>query len=304
MTFELTILGTNAATPAHGRYMTAQALSIRNRHFLIDCSEGTQMRMQQYSVKILRINHIFISHLHGDHIFGLPGLILSMSLNNRKDKLYIYSPPGLKELLETIWRISQSHLSFSVAFRESNPDISELIYDDDILTVSTIPLKHRIAAHGFLFKEKPLPRKILKEKIEEYCIPFHELNNIKKGADWQLADGITIPNAELTADPSAARSFAFCSDTAYSEEIIPLIEGVDLLYHEATFAHDMLAQAEITGHSTAQQAAEIAKAANVKKLILGHFSSRYTDLQLLLNEAQSVFPDTEIAIDGNIFSVG
>jgi ribonuclease Z len=304
MAFELTILGSNAAIPAHGRNMTAQYLNFNENCFLIDCAEATQMRMQLFKVKALKVDHIFISHLHGDHIFGLPGLILSMSLSNRRDKLFVFSPPGLKMLMQTLFSITQSHLSFPVEFIETDPSVSTCIYENEKLSVTTLPLKHRIAAHGFLFREKPLPRKMLKEKIVEYSIPYQAIESIKNGADWVDAAGNFISNAELTSEPPKSKSYAFCSDTAYSESLIPLIEGVDLLYHEATFMHEMAAHAEITGHSTAKQAAQIAKAAGVKKLIIGHFSSRYDDLQCLLKEAQSVFPNAELAKDGSVFSMG
>lgn len=303
MNFDLTILGSNSATPAYGRFMTAQSLVLKDRHFLIDCAEGTQIRMQQFGVKLQRINHIFISHLHGDHIFGLPGLILSMSLNRRTEDLCIYSPPGLKELIDTQLRISESHLGFTINYTETNPEISQRLFEDELLTVDSIPLDHRVPAHGFLFREKPAPRKMRREKIEEYKIPFQVINDLKKGADWVMPDGTVVLNEELTLAPTATRSYAFCSDTRYSEKIIPYIKGVDLLYHEATFMHDMLENAELTGHSTALQAATIAKAAEVKKMIIGHFSARYSDLQALLAEAQERFPNTELAIDGTVYSI-
>jgi ribonuclease Z len=303
MGFELKILGSNSATPAHGRYMTSQVLNIGEHHFLIDCAEATQMQIQRYKVRFQKINHIFISHLHGDHIFGLPGLLLSMSLNNRQEKLFIFSPPGLKLLLDTVFKVSQSHLSFEIEYIETNPEVSTIILENEQLYVTTIPLKHRIPANGYLFKEKPLPRKMNKELLAKLKIPYQYINLIKMGDGWTDEAGVYYSNQALTEDPAKPKSFAFCSDTAYSEEIIPIIKEVDLLYHEATFMHELLNQAEITGHSTALQAAKIAEAAKVKKLILGHFSSRYINPDCLLEEAKTVFFNTELAIEGGIFSV-
>jgi ribonuclease Z len=303
MSIQLCILGSNAALPAHGRNMSAQLLCIRENYFLIDCAEGTQQQFQRFNFKSQKINHIFISHLHGDHIFGLPGLLLSMSMNNRKEKLFIYSPPGLKKFLDTSFNISQSHLSFEIIFFESNPEIEEKLFENNDLCVHSIPLLHPVPTHGFLFREKELPRKMLKEKIVEYSIPYTDIEAIKNGKDWTDSRGKTIPNTELTEHPLAPKSYAYCSDTAYFEDIIPIVSEVDLLYHEATFSNELYELAKQSGHSTATQAAEIAKAAKVKKLLLGHFSSRYKNPQILLDEAKSIFPNTLLANDGEVYSI-
>ncbi len=303
MGFELTVLGSNAAVPAHGRHMSAQFLRYKDHCFLIDCAEATQMRLQLFKLSPSKIKHIFISHLHGDHIFGLPGLLMSMSLNKRNEKLTIFSPPGIQELLETVFRVSKSQLSFQLEYFETDPEKEQCILETESLVVSTIPLKHRIESHGFLFKEKLGPRKIIKEKIKEYAIPYQMIASIKNGQDWTDNNGNLIANSVLTLDPPQPKSYAYCSDTAYSEEIIPIIKHVDLLYHEATFSHDLVEQATLTGHSTARQAAMIAKAAEVKKLLLGHFSTRYTNLNILLNEAQDVFLQTELSVEGKVISI-
>jgi ribonuclease Z len=303
MSIQLSILGSNAAVPAHGRNMTAQLLNMREHHFLIDCAEGTQHQFQHFGFKLQKINHIFISHLHGDHIFGLPGFLLSMSLNNRKDTLHIFGPFGIKTYLDTCFSISQSHLSFEIKFHETDPQKSYLLFENNDLTVNSFPLLHRIPTQGFLFREKIQPRKMLKEKIGEYGIPFQDITKIKEGKDWMSPNGKLIKNSELTSDPAAPKSFAYCSDTAFSNQIIPIVANADLLYHEATYTHDLLEQANLSGHSTAIQAAEIAKNAGVKKLLIGHFSSRYANPQCLLDEAKTIFPNTELAIDGHIYSV-
>lgn len=298
MSPELTILGSNSAVPAFGRFMTAQVLCIKERYFLIDCGEGTQMRMGQFKIRSQRIQHIFISHLHGDHIFGLIGLLMSYGLNHRTEALTIHCPPGLDIVIDAQLKLTKSTLSYPLYFNITDPSISQRILDDADLSVDTIPLKHRIPTHGFLFREKNSLRKILREKIEAYKIHFTDIPDIKKGNDWLNAEGKLIPNSELTLDPPKPRAYAFCSDTLYTETILPYIEGVDLLYHEATFMQDMWQQAEITMHTTALQAATIAQKAAVNKLLIGHFSSRYADLQPLLEEARTVFPETYLAIDG------
>jgi ribonuclease Z len=303
MSFQLSILGSNAAVPAHGRNMTAQLLRIRDHWFLIDCAEATQHQFQRFGFKSQKINHIFISHLHGDHIFGLPGFLLSMSMNNRKECMHIFSPPGLQNYLDTSFSISQSHLSFEIIFHETDPQKGGLIFENESLTVSGFPLLHRIPTQGFIFKEKPLPRKILKEKISQYAIPFQDIVKIKNGSDWVDSTGKFVSNSELTVAPKEPRTYAYCSDTALYEQIIPMVAGADLLYHEATYMHDLQEQALFSGHSTAFQAAGIAKKAGVKKLIIGHFSSRYANPQCLLDEAKLLFQNTELALDGQVFSI-
>jgi ribonuclease Z len=301
--FELRILGANSAVPAHGRFMTSQFLNIQQHYFLIDCAEGTQMRLQEFNCRPQRIEHIFISHLHGDHVFGLVGLLLSLGLNHRTEELNIYAPKGLEEMIEVQLKMTASHLNYPLVFHTTDPSQSQRLLDLAELTVDSIPLRHRVPTHGFLFREKEGESRMRKDKIKEYGLSVQEIKAAKAGEDIKLEDGRLIPNSELTLSPPKARSYAFCSDTAYDESIIPLIEGVDLLYHEATFMHELLDQAMITKHSTTLQAAQIAQKARVGELIIGHFSSRYADLEPLLEEAQSVFPKTKLAIDGHLFSI-
>jgi ribonuclease Z len=300
MNFELRILGSNAATPAHGRHLSAQVLSIGTDVFLIDCGEGTQFQMLKFHVKRHKINQIFISHLHGDHIFGLIGLLMSYDLNGRTNPLHIYSPAGLQAMIEIQLN---GEPNFPLHFHVTNPSLSTLLFENSRVEVTSIPLVHRVPCHGFLFAEKPRPANMVKEKIAAYQIPYQAIPAIKNGADYTLEDGRVISNEELTETPAAVRKFAYCSDTMYSEAILPIIEGVDLLYHEATFMHDLLPQAEKTMHSTAKQAASIAKQAKVKQLILGHFSSRYADLNPLLEEARAVFESTSLVEEGKSISI-
>ncbi|MFT5646848.1 MAG: ribonuclease Z [Aureispira sp.] len=295
MNFELKILGSNAATPAHGRHLSAQVLTIGADVFLIDCGEGTQFQMLKFHVKRNKINHIFISHLHGDHIFGLIGLLMSYDLNGRTNSLHIYSPVGLQAIIDIQF---SDQPKFPLHFHVTDPNVSTILFENNRVEVTSIPLVHRVPCHGFLFAEKPYKANILKEKIEAYQIPYQAISAIKDGADYTLEDGTVISHEELTQAPAPPRKFAYCSDTMYSEAILPIIKGVDILYHEATFMQDLLPQAQKTMHSTAQQAASIAKQANVKQLILGHFSSRYDDLNPLLEEAKAVFESTTLVVEG------
>ena len=304
MPFQLTILGSNSAVPAYGRYTTAQVLQVKNRLYLIDCGEGTQTRLTDYNInRRERIGQIFISHLHGDHIFGLPGLLTSFSLNNRKKPLTIYSPAGLQEMIETIFKYSQSHLSYDLKFVVVPTDESVQVFENKDITVKTIPLDHRIPTTGYLFREKKKVQNIRPEKIEEYGIHYSKINAIKAGGDFTTEDGKVIPHEELTKAPTPPRSFAFCSDTTYQESIVPIIKGVDLLYHETTYLDEARDSAAKYGHSTAKEAATIAKMAEVGKLICGHYSSRYPKLDDMEAEAKSVFPNSELGLGGKCFSV-
>lgn len=300
MNFELKILGSNAATPAHGRHLSAQVLTIGTNVFLIDCGEGTQFQMLRFQVKRHKIDHIFISHLHGDHIFGLIGLLMSYDLNGRSRALHIYSPAGLQVMIEVQLNAPPS---FPLHFHVSDPSVSTLLFENNRVEVYSIPLVHRVPCHGFLFAEKPHQANMIKEKIEAYQIPYQSIPSIKRGADYILEDGTVIPHKELTQAAAPPRKFAYCSDTMYTEAILPIIQGVDLLYHEATFMHDLLPQAQKTMHTTAKQAASIAREAKVKQLILGHFSSRYDDLSPLLEEAKTVFESTVLAEEGENISI-
>jgi ribonuclease Z len=300
MNFELRILGSNAATPAHGRHLSAQVLTIGTESFLIDCGEGTQFQMLKFQVKRNKINHIFISHLHGDHIFGLIGLLMSYDLNGRTNPLHIYSPAGLQAIIDIQLN---NEPSFPLQFHVTDPRVSTVLFENKRVEVRSIPLVHRAPCHGFLFTEKPQQPNMIKEKIAAYQIPYQAIPSIKNGADYTLEDGTVIPHQELTKAAAAARKFAYCSDTMYSEAILPIIKGVDILYHEATFMHDLLPQAEKTMHSTAQQAASIAKQAKVKQLILGHFSSRYDNLEPLLEEAKAVFEASALVEEGKLISI-
>ena len=293
MSTYLTILGYNSAIPTVKSAPTAQFLEMEERCFLIDCGEGTQVQLRKAKAKFSKINHIFISHLHGDHVFGLPGLISSFRLLGRETPLHVYGPKGIKEMMETIFRITETHQGFEVIFHELSSKKSEKVYEDNRVEVFTIPLDHRIYCNGYLFKEKPKERHLNMQEISKYPeIEICDYHNLKRGKNIQLSDGYILKNENLTKPAEPSVSYAFCSDTRYLESIIPIIKNVDILYHEATFLHDLKKMADYTGHSTALEAAKIARKANVKKLILGHFSNRYHDLSVFLNEACEIFPET------------
>lgn len=304
MSIKLTILGCHSSTPRANAYPTSQYLEINNRHFLIDCGEGTQRQMRKYKVGFSKINHIFISHLHGDHFFGLIGLIATFGILSREKELHIYGPKGIKELLLLQLKICKSHVNYTLIFHELTSKKSELIFEDEKVTVRTIPLTHRIYTNGFLFTEKEKPKKLQIENIRNYTeIEKCDYNNIKAGKDVVLSTGEIIPNSELTLPPEKTKSYAFCSDTSYKPDIIPIIKEADLLYHEATFLSHKEELAKKTGHSTAIQAAEIAKQACVSQLIVGHYSSRYPDTSLFKKEASTIFKNTHLAAAGSVFSI-
>ena len=293
MSTYLTILGYNSAIPTVKSAPTAQFLEMEERCFLIDCGEGTQVQLRKAKAKFSKINHIFISHLHGDHVFGLPGLISSFRLLGRETPLHVYGPKGIKEMMETIFRITETHQGFEVVFHELSSKKSEKVFEDNRVEVFTIPLDHRIYCNGYLFKEKPKERHLNMQEISKYPeIEICDYHNLKRGKDIKLSDGYILKNENLTKPAEPSVSYAFCSDTRYLESIIPIIKNVDVLYHEATFLHDLKKMADYTGHTTALEAAKIARKANVKKLILGHFSNRYNDLSVFLNEACEIFPET------------
>ena len=293
MSTYLTILGYNSAIPTVKSAPTAQFLEMEERCFLIDCGEGTQVQLRKAKAKFSKINHIFISHLHGDHVFGLPGLISSFRLLGRETPLHVYGPKGIKEMMETIFRITETHQGFEVVFHELSSKKSEKVFEDNRVEVFTIPLDHRIYCNGYLFKEKPKERHLNMQEISKYPeIEICDYHNLKRGKDIQLSNGYILKNENLTKPAEPSVSYAFCSDTRYLESIIPIIKNVDVLYHEATFLHDLKKMADYTGHTTALEAAKIARKANVKKLILGHFSNRYNDLSVFLNEACEIFPET------------
>lgn len=289
----LTILGFNSAIPTVNSSPTAQILDMEERSFLIDCGEGTQVQLRKAKARFSRINHIFISHLHGDHCFGLPGLIASFRLLGRETPLHIYGPKGIQEMLETIFRITETQRGFELVYHELEGKTSQKIFEDKRAEVYTIPLNHRIYCNGYLFREKPRERHLNMKEIVKYPeIQTCDYHNIKSGKDFTLSDGYVLKNELLTTDPAKPVSYAFCSDTRYRESIIPIIKDVDVLYHESTFLHDLKEMADYTGHSTALEAARIARKANAGKLILGHFSNRYHDLQVFTDEARQVFPNT------------
>ena len=293
MSTYLTILGYNSAIPTVKSAPTAQFLEMEERCFLIDCGEGTQVQLRKAKAKFSKINHIFISHLHGDHVFGLPGLISSFRLLGRETPLHVYGPKGIKEMMETIFRITETHQGFEVVFHELSSQKSEKVFEDNRVEVFTIPLDHRIYCNGYLFKEKPKERHLNMQEISKYPeIEICDYHNLKRGKNIQLSDGYILKNENLTKPAEPSVSYAFCSDTRYLESIIPIIKNVDVLYHESTFLHDLKKMADYTGHTTALEAAKIARKANVKKLILGHFSNRYNDLSVFLNEACEIFPET------------
>ena len=293
--FELHILGCGSALPTTRHFPTSQIVNVRDKLFMIDCGEGAQLQFRKSHLKFSRLNHIFISHLHGDRCFGLLGLISTLNLLGRTAELHIHSPKGLETLLTPMLDFFNRQMTYKVLFHEFDTKEPMQIYEDRSLTVTTIPLRHRMPCCGFLFAEKRRPNHIIREMVDFYQVPVYELNRIKNGADYVTPEGKTVSNNLLTRPSAPSRSYAYCSDTIYLPSIVEQIKGVDLLFHEATFANEDAPRAKETFHTTAAQAAEIARRAEVKKLLIGHFSARYEDENVLLQEASAIFPDTQLA---------
>ena len=293
--FEVNILGCGSALPTTRHFSSSQVVNIREKLFMIDCGEGAQLQLRRSKLKFTRLNHIFISHLHGDHCFGLMGLISTFGLLGRTAQLHIYAHADLEKLLQPQLDFFCKGMTYEVVFHNIDPTQAAVIYEDRSVTVTTIPLRHRIPSCGFLFQEKKTPNHIIRDMIDFYRIPVSQLNKIKNGEDYITEEGVVVPNNRLTTPSAAPRSYAYCSDTLYLKSIIPQIKGADLLFHEATFMSSDDARAKETFHSTAFQAAQIAKEAEVKQLVIGHFSARYEDENLLLKESQAVFPQTILA---------
>jgi len=300
---KLTILGCYAATPRTITNPTSQVLEIKNHMFLIDCGEGTQVQLRKNKLKFSKINHIFISHLHGDHFFGLVGLISTFMLLNRESDLHVYGPKGIKEIILLQLRYGNSFTGYNLYFHELTSKESELLFEDEKVKVVSFPLNHRIYTNGFLFQEKNKERKLNIEQLEAYNIDKLYYQKVKYGGDITLDSGEVIPNDVLSFDPQVARSYAFCSDTSFDESIIPFIKNASVIYHESTFLEKEAHLAERTLHSTAKQAATIAKLAEVKSLILGHFSTRYEKIELFKEEASPIFEQVFLADDGKIFEI-
>ena len=298
---KLTILGCHSATPRTNTNPTSQVLEINNHMFLIDCGEGTQVELRRHKIKFSRIKHIFISHLHGDHYFGLVGLISTFRLLTRETELHIYAPKGLKKVITLQMKLSDSWTNYPLIFHELDSKKSELIFEDDKIEVHTVPLDHRIYTNGFLFKEKPYERKLDMKAVLKANIKMAYFRKLKQGADVVNEDGELIKNETVTLDPRPTKSYAYCSDTKYSEDIIPIIKEADVLYHESTFLNKNEDLCKVTKHSTAKQAATIAKKASVKTLVLGHYSTRYNGYSLFKKEAQEVFENVLLAKDGVSF---
>ena len=301
--FDLLILGSSSASPTSERNPSAQLLNISERYFLIDCGEATQIQLRRFKAKFQAIDHIFISHLHGDHFFGLPGLLSSMHLLGRKQEITIYCPNELKEVMDLLNKVSDTRFNYKINWVFTNNDGLNLLFEDDKVEVYSFPLKHRIFCTGFLFKEKPLPRKVDKYKLDKFRISTADIMLLKNGFDVVNKDGETIKIETVTFSARNPKSYAYCSDTTYFLKVVDFIKEVDLLYHECTFLNDKKERAAQTFHSTAEQAAEIAKTANVKQLLLGHFSARYGDLDQFIAEAKLVFDNCLLATDGKRISI-
>ena len=293
--FELHILGCGSALPTTRHFATSQVVNLRDKLFMIDCGEGAQMQLRKSRLKFSRLNHIVISHLHGDHCFGLMGLISTFGLLGRTAELHIHSPKGLEELLTPMLNFFCHTLAYKVIFHEFDTRQTSVVYEDRSMTVTTIPLQHRIPCCGFLFAEKARPNHIIRDMVDFYKVPVYELNRIKNGSDYVTPEGEVIANTRLTRPSDPRRKYAYCCDTSLRPEIVEQLSGVDLLFHEATFAESELARAKETYHTTAAQAARIALEAGVRQLVIVHFSARYEDESILLKEASAVFPNTILA---------
>ncbi len=303
MKFEITILGSSSATPIFHRNPTSQILNVNEKLLMIDCGEGTQQQMLRFGIKYHKIDYIFISHLHGDHYFGLVGLISSMHLNGRKKPLYLFAPPEIQEILELQFKHSATIIKFPIEYYPIQNNTSEVILETNDVIVETIVLNHRIPTTGFLFKEKQRLRRINKEVVEKLNIPEEYYPLIKKGIDFKTETGQIHKAIDLTTEADIPKSYAYCSDTVADGSYLKQLEEVDLLYHETTFMHDMVERAKETFHTTSVEAAIIAKDCVVKKLMIGHFSARYRDLSPLLMEAKEIFSETYLAIEGETFMI-
>ena len=293
--FELTILGCGSALPTTRHFATSQVLNVREKLYMIDCGEGSQLQMRRSHLKFSHLNHVFISHLHGDHCFGLIGLISTFGLLGRTAPLHVHAPENFGSMLQSMLDFFCKGLDFNIEFHPVDTTRHTLVHEDRSVMVYSIPLRHRIACCGYLFKEKELLPHIRRDMIDFYHIPVCEINNIKNGKDWVTEDGHVIPCSRLTTPAAPARSYAYCSDTCYLPGLSSLVGGVDLLFHEATFLHEDLQRAQETFHTTALQAATLARDSHVKALCIGHFSARYEDEAVLLDEARSVFAHTILA---------
>ena len=303
MKFEVSILGSSSATPVYNRNPTAQLLNCNEKFYLIDCGEGTQQQLIKYGFKASKIDHVFISHLHGDHYFGLIGLLSSMHLNGRIKPVKIFGPEPLLEILNLQFKHSDTTLKFHIEFHAVVADKPTIIYENQDLTVETIILNHRIPCTGFKFKEKKRLRKLLVDRLEQDQVPIEYYPLLKRGLDLNLPNGSVIINTEYTVDSNEPKTYCYCSDTLADGTYLDTIKDSTVLYHEATFLHELLDRAVFTHHTTALQAAEIAKATGATKLLIGHFSSRYKTLQPLLEEAAEVFPNTELALEGVTYQI-
>lgn len=299
--FAVTILGNNSALPMHDRHPTSQLVTVDDQAFLIDCGEGTQVQMNRYKVRRSRISHIFISHLHGDHYFGLFGLLNSLSLTGRTEPLHLHAPGPLKGILDDVFRVADTTLSYPLHFQAL--DQEGILWENNKLTVSCFRVFHRIDCWGFLFREKEKLRKVDTDQARAHAIPTSFYSKLKEGHDYQRQDGTIVPNAVVTRPAPHARSYAFCADTKYETSLCKVLAEVDLIYHESTYLEEHAVKAEARFHSTARQAASIAQQANAGRLLLGHFSSKYTDLQPFLEEAISVFPNSELSLEGTTYLV-
>ena len=300
--FELTILGSNSAMPAYGRFPTSQVLNYNDALFLIDCGEGCQMRLAEYKIKRNRIDHIFISHLHGDHLYGLPGVITSFNHTSRKRPLTVYGPPGIKLYLETIFKLSEVYLNFDLVIKELIVNAQEIVFESAFLQVSVFPVYHRITCLGYLFREINSIKKLKKEKIKEFDLNVDQIKAALKGDDITLRERV-ISNEELTHPKKDNRSYAFCADSKIDDRLIPIVKGVDLLYFETTYLDDLRVQAEERGHSTAKQVGVFAQKAEVKSLVTGHYSSRYKDVSPILEEVKQIFPSVYLGYDGMMINI-
>jgi len=297
MSFEITILGSSSALPTSKRFPSAHVVKIHERFFLIDCGEGTQIQLRKFKIGFSKINHIFITHLHGDHFFGIWGVISTFNLLGRKNDLHIYSPGNLEKKVYSV--INKKEISFNIFFHRLSHENKKIIYETKSIEISAFPLDHRIETYAYLLKEKPKERNIKKEAIKKYKLGIKDILSIKQGNDFFTEDGKKVKNSTISIPPCKSRAYAYCSDTKYKKEIIPYLKNIDILYHEATFAKDLQETAEITKHSTSEDAGNIALKANVVKLLIGHFSTRYKNTNTIFEETKAIFPNTQAVNDGD-----